>query len=183
MLYLDGFRENVIRQGSILAKKYKTILADPPWKYGKGWGWGAGEYYPLMVVEEICNLQIPSAENAHLYLWSPNAMLPDAFRVIESWGFNYKTCITWVKHRSIFGYYFKGQTEQLLFSVKGKLPPNDKKQTTVLFAKIRRHSQKPDRIYEIIEAVSPPPYLELFARQKTPGWDVWGNEVESDIEL
>lgn len=163
--------------------KYKTILADPPWKYGKGWGWGAGEYYPLMTVEEICALSIPSEDNAHLYLWSPNGMLPDALRVMKAWGFTYKTCITWVKHRSIFGYYFKGQTEQLLFGVKGRLPPADRRQVTVLFADIRKHSQKPNEIYEVIEKVSPPPYLELFARQRHNGWDVWGNEVRSDIEI
>jgi N6-adenosine-specific RNA methylase IME4 len=163
--------------------KYKTILADPPWKYGKGFGWGAGEYYPLMKLEDICNLKVPSAENSHLYLWCPNSLLPQGLEVMKKWGFTYKTCITWAKHRSIFGYYFKGQTEQLLFGVKGKLPPNDRKQTTLINAKIRKHSQKPDEMYEIIEKVSPKLYLELFARNKREGWDTWGNEVENNIEL
>ena len=162
-------------------KTYQTILADPPWKYGKGWGWGAGEYYPLMSLEDICDLKVPSTENSHLWLWCPNGLLPQGLRVMKEWGFEYKTCLTWVKNRSIFGYYLKGQTEQLLFGVKGKLPPNDRKQTTLINAKIRKHSQKPDEVYEIIEKISPEPYLELFARNKRNGWDVWGNEVESDI--
>lgn len=163
--------------------KYQTILADPPWKYGKGWGWGAGEYYSLMKLEDICKFKIPSAKNAHLYLWCPNGILESGLKVMESWGFKYKTCITWAKNRSIFGYYFKGQTEQLLFGVKGKLPPNNRKQTTLLRAKIRKHSQKPDEIYGIIEKVSPFPRIELFARNKRKGWDSIGFDIESDIKL
>lgn len=164
-------------------KKYKTILADPPWKYGKGWGWGAGEYYALMKLEDIKSLKIPSADNAHLYLWCPNGLLPQGLEVMEEWGFNYKTCLTWVKNRSIFGYYFKGQTEQLLFGVKGKCPPLDRKQTTLILGEIKRHSQKPEESYCVIEKLSPRPRLELFARNKRVGWDVFGNEVEGSIQL
>jgi len=177
---LGPFSENTIVVGDCLDVPdggYKTILADPPWKYGKGWGWGAGEYYPLMTVNEIASLIIPIADNAHLYLWSPNAMLPNALRVMNAWGFDYKTCVTWVKTRSIFGYYFKGQTEHLLFGLRGSLPPMDRRQVTVIFADIGRHSEKPTQAYEAIEAVSPPPYLELFARKKRGGWDAWGNEI------
>lgn len=162
---------------------YQTIYADPPWKSGKGWGCGAGEYYPLMSLEDICQLAIPSDNNAHLYLWCPNGLLKNGLKVMEAWGFTYKTCLTWVKTHSIFGYYFKGQTEQLFFGVKGKLPPQDRKQTTRIDAASRRHSQKPDKVYSVIEKVSPPPYLELFARTKREGWDCWGNEVESDINI
>lgn len=157
--------------------KYKTILADPPWRFGKGWGWGAGEYYSLMSVSDICNVSVPSDDNAHLYLWSPNGMIPSALIVMKVWGFRYVTMLTWKKNRSIFGYYFKGQTEQLLFGVKGKLPPLDRKQTTLIEGDIRRHSQKPDEVYIPIEKVSPLPRLELFARTKRKGWDVWGDEV------
>lgn len=164
-------------------KNYKTILADPPWKYGKGWGWGAGEYYKLMTVQDICSLCVPSDNNAHLYLWCPNGMIGPALDVMKAWGFIQKTIITWCKPNSIFGYYFKGQTEQLLFGIKGKLPPNSRKETTRLNAPNGKHSQKPDETYNKIEAVSPGPYLELFARNKREGWDVWGNEVKSDIEL
>jgi len=159
--------------------KYKTILADPPWKYGKGWGWGAGEYYNLMKLQDIKNMRVNEMceDNAHLYLWCPNGLLQEGLDVMKSWGFNFKTVITWVKHRSIFGYYFKGQSEQLLFGVKGKLPPQDRCQVTIINGKIREHSRKPDEQYEIIEKVSPNPRLELFARNKRKGWDVQGNEV------
>lgn len=158
-------------------KKYQTIYADPPWKYGKGWGWGAGEYYNLMSIKDICALKVPSSPDAHLYLWTPNGMIQPALDVMRAWGFKQKTIITWSKHRSIFGYYFKGQTEQLLFGVKGKLPPLSRKETTLLNAPNGRHSQKPEGMYKKIEAVSPSPRLELFARQKRKGWDAWGNEV------
>ena len=166
-------------------KKYKTILADPPWKYGKGFGYGAGEYYPLMNLEDIKKLNVKGLadENAHLYLWCPNSLVPQALEVMKAWGFEFKTIITWVKHRSIFGYYFKGQSEQLLFGVKGKLPPQDRCQVTIINGKVSNHSKKPKEQYNLIEKVSPKPRIELFARQKTEGWDVWGNEVESDIVL
>jgi len=160
-------------------KKYKTIMADPPWKYGKGFGWGAGEYYPLMELDDIKKLDVKSIsqENAHLYLWCPNSLLPEALEVMEAWGFEFKTVITWVKHRSIFGYYFKGQSEQLLFGVKGKLPPANRCQTTIINGKVSNHSKKPDEQYAVMEAVSPSPRIELFARRKPNGWDVWGNQV------
>lgn len=160
-------------------KKYKTILADPPWKYGKGWGYGAGEYYDLMSLEDIKNIPIKkiSSKNAHLYLWCPNGMIDKGLEVMKIWGFEFKTIITWVKNRSIFGYYFKGQSEQILFGVKGKLPPQNRKQVTIMKGKVRNHSKKPDEQYEIIEKVSPSPRIELFARQKIEGWDVWGDEV------
>ncbi len=165
-------------------KKYKTILADPPWKYGKGWGWGAGEYYNLMTVKDLCNLPVNKLvdDNAHLYLWCPNSMLQQGLDLMEAWGFTFKTVITWVKHRSIFGYYFKGQSEQLLFGIRGKLPPQDRHQVTIINGKIREHSRKPDEQYSVIEAVSPEPRIELFARQKWKDWDVWGNQAPTECQ-
>jgi len=166
-------------------KKYKTILVDPPWKYGKGFGYGAGEYYSLMDLKEIIGLNIGNKladENCHLYLWIPNSIIQQGLDVMKSWGFEFKTIITWVKHRSIFGYYFKGQSEQLLFGVKGKLPPQDRNQTTIINGKIRNHSQKPDEQFKVIEKVSPSPRIELFARQRREGWDAWGNEVPNEIQ-
>ncbi len=169
---------------------FSTILADPPWKYGKGWGWGAGEYYELMTLGNISQLPILSitAPNAHLYLWSPNGLVPKAIPVLEAWGFTYKTMITWVKNRSIFGYYFKGQTEQLLFGVRGSLPVNDRTLTTKLDGTIRRHSQKPDSAYELIERASPEPRIELFARQHREGWycvgnTITGNDIIEDMRI
>ena len=96
---------------------------------------------------------------------------------MDAWGFKFKTVITWVKHRSIFGYYFKGQSEQLLFGVRGKLAPQDRFQVSIINGRVSNHSKKPDEQYPVIEAVSPAPRIELFARQKRQGWDVWGNEV------
>ncbi|MDD5551442.1 MAG: MT-A70 family methyltransferase, partial [Candidatus Omnitrophica bacterium] len=147
-------------------RKYKTILADPPWKYGKGWGWGAGNYYKLMSLRNICKLPIDTitSENAHLYLWCPNSMLREGLEVMKTWGFQFKTIITWIKNRSIFGYYFKGQSEQLLFGVKGRLPPRDRKQVTIIHGEVRNHSRKPDEQYSLIEKVSSAPRIELFAR-------------------
>ena len=166
-------------------KKYKTILADPPWKYGKGWGWGAGEYYDLMSLEDIKNLPVNNLadENAHLYLWIPNGMIPQGLEVMQSWGFKFKTILTWVKNRSIFGYYFKGQSEQILFGVKGKLKPQDRKQVTIIQGVVRNHSKKPDEQYEVIEKVSPAPRIELFARQRFQGWDLYGNEAPNHTQM
>lgn len=158
-------------------RKYQTILADPPWRYGVGWGWGAKEYYPTLSLKELLNLRIPAAENAHLYLWTPNGMLPAALSVMKEWGFIYKTCITWAKTRSIFGYYFKGQTEQLLFGVKGRLAPCSRRETTLVTAPIIGQSQKPKCIYDKIEAISPGPYLELFARKRRRGWSSIGLDI------
>lgn len=165
-------------------KTYKTLLADPPWKYGKGWGWGAGEYYHLMSLKDICDLPVQNItdRNAHLYLWCPNGMLSQRLRVMEAWGFKFKTVITWVKHRSIFGYYFKGQSEQLLFGVKGVLPPQDRTQVTIINGRVRNHSRKPDEQYPLIEKVSPTPRIELFARYRREGWDVWGKEAPNGYQ-
>jgi len=164
--------------------KYKTILADPPWKYGQGWGMGAGCYYDLMDIKDICNLPVNDIadDNSHLYLWCPNGVLPQGLKVIKSWGFKFKTIITWVKSRSIIGYYFKGQTEHLLFGVKGKLPPRDRKQVTIIRGKVRNHSRKPDEQYPLIEKVSPLPRIELFARYRRKGWDVWSNRILTECQ-
>ena len=165
--------------------KYKTILADPPWKYGKGFGYGAGEYYSLMEIGEIIGLNVGNKladENCHLYLWCPNSMLQQGLDVMKAWGFTFKTIITWVKNRSIFGYYFKGQSEQLLFGVKGKLPPKDRHQVTIVKGKVRNHSQKPREQFKVIEKVSPEPRIELFARERREGWDVWGDEAPKEVQ-
>lgn len=132
-----------------------------------------------MSLDEIKNLPIDDIadENAHLYLWCPNGMIPEALEVMKSWGFKYKTVLTWVKNRSIFGYYFKGQSEQLLFGVKGKLAPQDRKQVTIIHGAVRNHSRKPDEQYDVIEKISPFPRIELFARVRREGWDAWGDEV------
>ena len=174
--------------------KYKTIYADPPW-FEVGGGKikrGADNHYSLMKTNAICdlhwNLDKIIDDNAHLYLWVTNNFLQDGLDVMKAWGFDYKTMITWKKDRFGLGQYFRGNTEHCLFGVKGMVPYKsiDGKRAqgvTGFDAKRQEHSQKPDEMRKMIERVSSGPFIELFARQKTEGWDVWGNEVESDIEL
>lgn len=170
-------------------KKYDIIYADPPWNE-RGGGKikrGANRHYALMKTKEIMgiNVQSISKENCHLYLWATNNHLPDALRVIEAWGFSYKTMITWVKDKIGLGQYFRGVTEHCLFAVKGMIPYKivegiRQQGTTIIHSPKRRHSQKPDAMRLLIEKVSDREgfnKIELFARQESEGWDVWGNEV------
>ena len=173
---------------------YKTIYADPPW-WESGGGKikrGADRHYPLMHTEEIIALKSMieeiSADNAHLYLWSTNNHLIDAFKVMQEWGFRYVTMITWVKDRQGLGQYFRGLSEHCLFGVKGRLPykvVGGKRQQglTAFLAHKGRHSQKPAEMRRMIEKVSYPPFIELFARERVEGWDAWGNEVQNADEL
>ncbi|WP_082360632.1 MT-A70 family methyltransferase [Bacillus sp. FJAT-28004] len=174
--------------------RYHTLLLDPPWQE-RGGGKikrGADKHYPLMSLEEIKALPINELayDDCHLYLWVTNNFLQGGLECIEAWGFRYITMITWVKDRIGLGQYHRGQTEHCLFAVKGNLPykllqdGTRLQGQTFIHARRRRHSQKPDEIFEIIEKVSWEPYLELFARKRhSRKWDVWGNEVNSDIEL
>lgn len=174
-------------------KRYEIIYADPPWQESGGGKIkrGANRHYPLMKTKDIERLQIPSAQNAHLYLWVTNSFLQDGLNVMKAWGFKYKTMITWKKDRFGLGQYFRGQTEHCLFGVKGmiaykRIQGRRQQGTTIIEAPRRKHSQKPDEMYELIEKVSDRPgfnKLELFARLKRQGWDSWGNEIESDITI
>jgi len=190
-------------------KKYQIIYADPPWyEHGAGhYPRSADRHYPIMKTKDIIDLPVNkiTCNNAHLYLWVVNNRLQDGFKVMEAWGFKYITIITWVKaedQRNLgFGYvlqhfglgqYFRGLTEHCLFGVKGFLPykvniDNKRQQgKTVILAPRGKYSQKPDVMREMIIKVSDRSgynKIELFAREKTKGWDVWGNEVESDVKL
>lgn len=169
-------------------KKYRTIYADPPWNE-RGAGKckrGADKYYPLMKTRDIIMMSDfideIAADNCHLYLWVTNNFLPDGIDVMKAWGFDYKTVITWFKTYGGLGQYFRGLTEQCLFGVKGKSPYkiiDGKKQmglTGFISAK-QEHSVKPDQMRKMIEKVSYPPFIELFARKRFKGWDAWGNEI------
>jgi len=188
-----------------LDNKYKTIYADPPWMESGGGKIkrGADRHYPLMKTKDIIELPIHNLaeDNCHLYLWVTNNFLEDGLKVMKAWGFTYKTKITWVKGKYLdleektfqfenagLGQYFRGLDEVCLFGVKGSLPYKTlegKRQQgkTVFIAPRGEHSEKPKIMYDIIEKVSYAPYIELFARNKRTGWDVWGNEVESDIRI
>lgn len=172
--------------------QYSTILADPPWQFQNRTGKVAPEHrrllrYPTMEQREIQELPVAklAAAQSHLYLWVPNALLADGLRVMEAWGFTYKSNLVWYKVRKDggpdgrgVGFYFRNVTELVLFGVRGSmrtLPPG-RTQVNILATRKREHSRKPDEIYDIIEACSPGPYLELFARFRRPGWGQWGNE-------
>lgn len=176
------------------AERYQTILADPPWRFQNRTGKVAPEHrrlnrYQTMTLSEISALPVSSitAEKAHLYLWVPNALLPDGLSVLRAWGFEYKTNIIWEKIRKDghpdgrgVGFYFRNVTEMLLFGVKGEknrtLAPA-RSQVNLIRSRKREHSRKPDEIYPLIEACSPGPYLELFARGVRQNWTVWGKQA------
>ena len=179
-----------------VTNRYSTILADPPWRFENRTGKMAPEHqrllrYPTMTVEEICEIPVPqvAAANSHLYLWVPNALLAEGLEVMKRWGFKYKANVVWYKIRKDggpdgrgVGFYFRNVTELILFGVRGHmrtLQPG-RTQVNILSTQKREHSRKPDEIYDIVEACSPGPYLELFARFRRPGWDQWGNE---DVEM
>jgi N6-adenosine-specific RNA methylase IME4 len=174
---------------------YPTILADPPWQFQNRTGKMAPEHrrllrYPTMELKEIMELPVSklAAARSHLYLWAPNALLQEGLRVMEAWGFTYKSNLVWYKVRKDggpdgrgVGFYFRNVTELILFGVRGSmrtLPPG-RTQVNILSSRKREHSRKPDEIYDLVEACSPGPYLELFARFKREGWHQWGNE---DVE-
>ena len=169
-------------------RRFHTLYADPPWPE-RGGGKikrGADKHYPLMRVADI--MALPHAHervlpHAHCYLWVTNNYLPSGLAVLGAWGFRYVTCITWLKDRPGLGQYFRGMTEHVLFGVRGRVPyrflPNGRRAqgVTGFTAPRRRHSEKPELMRDMIERVSPGPYLELFARERAPGWFVWGNEI------
>jgi len=176
-----------------MTSKYSTILADPPWNESGGGKIkrGADRHYPLMKTKDIIALPIAelAEDNAHLYLWVTNGHLPDGLAVLSAWGFQYKTCITWAKDRFGIGQYFRGQTEHVLFGVRGNIPYRTRQDgkraqgRTLITAPRQAHSQKPEEMRAMIQVVSPGPYLELFARETYPGWDCWGDEVKSTIQM
>jgi N6-adenosine-specific RNA methylase IME4 len=171
---------------SMTEKKYSVILADPPWDVQQKGAYGAERHYSLMSLERIKELPVAdlASENAHLWLWVTNATLRDGYDVMESWGFTPRSPLTWIKPRFTLGVYLRNASEHVILGTRGKAPVKFKSQPTWMFAPLQDHSHKPEEQYAIIERVSGEgPRLELFARRRQPGWDAWGNEVESDIEI
>lgn len=176
-------------------QKFRTILADPPWQFQNRTGKMAPEHHRLsrygtMSLDEIKELPVAdiTEEPAHLYLWVPNALLPEGLAVMQAWGFDYKSNIVWHKVRKDggpdgrgVGFYFRNVTELVLFGVRGKnartLQPG-RTQVNFLATRKREHSRKPDEFYDIVEACSPGPRLEMFARGSRPGWATWGNQAD-----
>lgn len=192
--------ENLSEAGNDLldcadGRRFGTILADPPWQFQNRTGKVAPEHrrlsrYGTMTLDEICALPVRDIANdpSHLYLWVPNALLPDGLKVMEAWGYTYKSNLIWRKIRKDggsdgrgVGFYFRNVTEMLLFGIRGKnartLAPG-RRQVNYLESRKREHSRKPDEQYKIIEACSPPLRLEMFSRGTRPGWKVWGNQAD-----
>jgi len=163
--------------------KFSTVYADPPWRYSNTASRGAAKnHYPTLSIEELCELPVAEVAepNAHLHLWTTNAHLPVAFQLIAAWGFTYKSCLIWIKPQLGMGNYWRVSHEFLLLGIRGKLPFQDKSLRSWLLARRRKHSAKPYEVRELVERVSPGPYLELFGRQEIPfsDWTVFGDQVE-----
>ena len=182
----------------LLAKmsgQFSTILADPPWQFQNKTGKVAPEHrrllrYPTMELKEIIELPVSklAAAKSHLYLWVPNALLQEGLKVMEAWGFTYKSNLVWYKTRKDggpdgrgVGFYFRNVTELILFGVRGSMRTLSagRTQVNLISSRKREHSRKPEEIYDLVEACSPGPYLEIFARFPREGWSQWGNE---DVE-
>ena len=164
---------------------FATILIDPPWPLQ-----GGEKHYRTMSLARITALPVGhlAARDAHLWLWTTNALLPKAYEVAEAWGFTVRSPLTWVKFRLGLGgrYQLRNATEQLLFCTRGKAPLGSRSQPTWFNAPVAEHSRKPAEQFAIIERVSPGPYLELFARRRPESnqpWAVWGDQVASDIRI
>jgi N6-adenosine-specific RNA methylase IME4 len=185
-------------------KKYQVIYADPPWKYG-AWGIGSNRCalagstanhapipmpYPTMTVKEICELPVPqiTADNCDLYLWVTQKYLPDSFFVMGAWGFRYCQTLAWCKtpRGTGQGGLYCPTTEFLIVGRKGKMPTGKVRKDSTWW-NIKRphnsHSTKPGFFRDLITEMSNGPRIELFARRTTPGWDVWGNEIDNDMPI
>lgn len=180
---------------ALAGQRFRTVLADPPWRFENRTGKIAPEHgrlarYSTMALDDICRLPVANhlEATAHLYLWVPNALLPDGLRVMEAWGFTYKANIVWHKVRKDggsdgrgVGFYFRNVTEILLFGTRGKNARTEaagRRQVNYIRSQKREHSRKPDEQYELIEECSKGEYLELFARGVREGWTSWGNQAD-----
>lgn len=175
-------------------ERFGTILLDPPWRFINRTGKVAPEHrrlarYQTMATDDLARLPVGELAKpaSHIYLWCPNALLADGLRLLEAWGFTYKTNLVWYKVRKDggpdgrgVGFYFRNVTELVLFGVKGKLRtlPPGRRQTNIMVHRKREHSKKPPLLYSIVEDCSPGPFLELFARHRREGWQQWGDQVD-----
>lgn len=179
--------------------RFSTVLADPPWQFINRSGKIAPEHkrlarYPTLSLKEIAGMPVSeiTTSPSHLYLWCPNALLPDGIEVMRAWGFEYKSNLIWHKIRKDggsdgrgVGFYFRNVTELILFGVRGKncrtLQPG-RSQVNLLATQKREHSRKPDEQYELIENCSSGPFIELFARGSRQNWTCWGNQANTDYK-
>lgn len=184
---------------SLPEKRYHTLVADPPWRYDDKLGdgpKGAASHYPVMALHELYNMPVGlwAEKDSHLYLWTTNAFLEEAHRLAKGWGFTPRTVLTWIKGRLDIdyserppkpkliqqiglGHFFRNSTEHVLFAVRGKLRTRRADVPTAFIAERHEHSEKPAAFYDLVEEMSPGPYLDVFARLQRFGWDTFGNEA------
>lgn len=159
-----------------MSGRYRTIVADPPWRYGNQRGavarGHARSHYDVMSTDGICAIEPDAADDAHLWLWGVNQLLDDAYRVARAWGFEPVTLLTWCKKQPGVGYYLRNNTEHCVFATRGKpIVPDTQAMGSWFVWPRSTHSVKPDAFYDLVEQVSPGPYCELFARRARFGWD------------
>lgn len=164
-------------------KKYNTLVADPPWQ-----GQGGEKHYMTLRMSTLKDMgddvRSIMADDAHCWIWCTNATILAAHELLEAWGFEYRSMLTWIKPRLGLGRYLRNMSEHVVLGTRGNAPVEFRAQGTWLFAPVQDHSHKPEEFHQIVTRVGPGPnYLELFARRPFPGFDVWGNEVESDVAL
>ena len=169
----------------IKQRKYKTILADPPWDSQQRCQKGAIHHYGLMTIPEIADMPVAdfADNNSCCWLWVTNNTLRYGYDVLEAWGFTPRSTFTWCKPRLGLGNYLRNSTEHILLGTRGSVELKFHGQQNWGFYPVQDHSHKPEEVYDVIERCSYGPYLELFARRRRNGWDAWGNEIESDIVI
>jgi len=182
-------------RGGKLIEKYEIIYADPPWHYSCGNVQGAAQnHYPTMKTQDICALPVAdiAAKDSALFLWATFPQLPDALRVIEAWGFKFKTvAFVWLKKNKKtdswfygMGFWTRSNAEICILATRGHPKRQDNSIHQFIISPVEAHSKKPDEARDrIVRLMGDVPRVELFARQAAPGWHVWGNEVESTINL
>ncbi|HEY9408623.1 MAG TPA: MT-A70 family methyltransferase [Jiangellaceae bacterium] len=186
--------DNTVSEPPVIPEgKFATFVADPPWRYGNTSTRGAAEnHYPTMSIEELCELDVVrehAAEQAHLYMWTTAGHLPEAFKVMEAWGFEYKTYLVWTKPQMGMGNYFRVSTELVLFGIRGGLRTQTRNTMNYFDAPRQKHSAKPPLFHDLVAKNSPGPFMELFSRCQADtmltgcqcskcrlGWTVWGNQ-------
>lgn len=167
--------------------KYATIVADPPWQFSSAATKAdARKHYTTMPLHDICGLPVERAceNDAHLWLWGINGMMEEAYRVVRAWGFYPVTLVTWCKKQPGVGHYLRNNTEHCIFATRGRpMVPEAKPLATWFVWPRAEHSRKPDAFYDLVEQVSPGPYMEMFSRRSRFGWDDWGDQALGTAKL
>ncbi len=157
---------------------FACIVADPPWRYeNEGTRGSASDHYDTMTMDELSALEVPAADDCHLWLWVTNPFLGEGFELLDAWEFAYRSTLTWCKPQIGLGNYLRSATEHVLFATRGSLPIERRDVPTFFVAGRQRHSQKPDEFFDIVLTCSPGPRLEMFSRKKRDGFEAWGLEA------